>query len=69
MQHLPRNEVAAVRSALSTLDQPSNHTAAFIVRWRWLLYLLLLLAALAIAGAESKLVTPRPVPQNVEAED
>jgi hypothetical protein len=69
MQHLLRNEVAVVRSAFSTLDEPSNHAAAFIVRWRWLLYLLLLLAAIAIAGAESRLVTPRPVPQNVEAED
>ena len=58
-----------MRSTRSSVDLPSNHVAAFIVRWRGILYLLLILAAIAIAAVEHRLVTPRPVPQNVEADD
>ena len=54
---------------LSPLDQPSNHAAAFIVRWRLVMYLLVLLAAIAIASIESRVTAHRPAPTNVESDD
>jgi len=48
---------------------PTHRLAAFIVRWRVLVYLLLLIGAIALARAGIEARRHAPPPPNVESDD
>jgi len=50
-------------------ERPAHPVAAFLVRWRWVLYALIVLAALALARAGIEARHHAPPPPDVESDD